>query len=257
MSTSKKLKIAFFDFTGCEGCQLTVIDTLQINPQLLDVVEFVQFREAMSEKGEDYEVAFIEGSYTRPTDESRLKAIRDQAEIVIALGACAHLGGVNALRNRQSSIEVHHMVYGRDSKAYGNQKAMPISAVIPVDYTIPGCPIDRQEFIRVIQALVQHQLPRLPDYALCAECKMQENVCLFKLGVPCLGPVTRAGCGAICPTFGIGCEGCRGLVSEPNLAWLRVGALEQGIGIERFDAAARLFLTNTLVESEGDGYGWH
>lgn len=255
MSTSTKLRIAFFDFTGCEGCQLTVIDALQTNLHLLDAVEIVQFREAISEKGEDYEVAFIEGSYTRSEDESRLKAIRDQAEIVIALGACAHLGGVNALRNRQSSVEVHQRVYGRDSKAYGNQKAMPISTIIPVEYVIPGCPIDTQEFIQVLKALVQHQVPRLPDYALCAECQLKENICLFKRGVACMGPVTRAGCGAICPSFGIGCEGCRGLVSEPNLAWLHSAAKGHGDGELHIEAAERLFLTCALMESGEDGHG--
>jgi sulfhydrogenase subunit delta len=257
MTATRKLKAAFFDFTGCEGCQLTVLDALQTDIQLLDVVEIVQFREAMSEKGEDYEVAFIEGSCTRTADASRLKGIRDQAEIVVTLGACAHLGGINAIRSRQSLAKVSRIVYGPSGKGTDSHKALPIAAIIPVDCVIPGCPIDRQEFVRALKALVQQRLPQLPDYAVCAECKLQENICLFSHGIPCLGPVTRAGCGAICPSFGAGCEGCRGLFSDPNLAWLRAAATEHGIAEERVDAAARLFLTYALMESNGDKHGQH
>lgn len=257
MTASVKLRVAFFDFTGCEGCQLTVIDTLKTNAELLDMVEIVRFREAMSEKGEDYEVAFIEGSYTRASDESRLRAIRNRAKIVVALGSCAHLGGVNTIRNTLSSTELRRIVYGRDSKTNGYQRAMPIAAIIPVEYTIPGCPIDGQEFIRALKSLAQRQPPRLPDYPLCAECKLQENACLLKRGDPCLGPVTQAGCGAICPSLGISCEGCRGLVSDPNLAWLRAAAMKHGAGETRLEVAARLFLTQALIGSEGDDYGWY
>lgn len=257
MTISKKPKIAFFDFTGCEGCQLTVIDTLQTNPQLLDIVEVVQFREAMREKGQDYDIAFIEGSYTRMADESRLKTIREQAKIVVTLGSCAHLGGVNAARNRRSSKEVHRIVYGPASKAQASHNALPILAIIPVEYIIPGCPIDRREFAQVLKALVQRQMPSLPEYPICMECKLQENVCLVKRGIPCLGPVTRAGCGAICPTFGTGCEGCRGLVSEPNLAWLQSASKKFGVTEPQAETAERLFLTNTLMEQEGKNYGQH
>ena len=221
----------------------------------LDLIEIVQFREAMSEKGEDYDVAFIEGSCTRTADESRLQMIREQAGLVVALGACAHLGGINTIRNRQSAEEVGQYVYGPSGKRAANHRALPVSAVIAVDCVIPGCPINRQEFVAALKTLAQKRLPLLPDYAVCAECKLQENVCLFRHGVPCLGPITRAGCGAICPSFGAGCEGCRGLVSDPNLAWWRMAAAEHGIDAGRAAAATRLFLTGALMESEGEQYG--
>jgi len=146
-----KPKIAFFDFTGCEGCQLTVIDSLQNHLDLLDAVEIVQFREALSEKGEDYKIAFVEGSCTRPSDEERLHRIREQAQIVVALGACAHLGGINAVRNLLPLEQTRRYVYGENAKVYESGIARPISDVIPIEAFIPGCPIDREEFIAKVK----------------------------------------------------------------------------------------------------------
>ena len=182
MSANGKPKIAFFDFTSCEGCQLTVVDSLQTHPELLGVVEIVQFREAMTEKGEDYLVAFIEGSCTRQSDEARLKEIREQAALVVALGACAHLGGVNALKSLHPLEEVRQYVYGDKADWYETYDARPIEAVIPVDFAIPGCPIDRNEFIACVKALLLGKKPPIPDYPLCVECKLKENTCLFTTG---------------------------------------------------------------------------
>lgn len=239
---SAKPKIAFFDFTSCEGCQLTVVDLLQTHLGLLDLVEIVQFREAMTEKGEDYQIAFIEGSCTRASDEARLHKIREQASLVVALGACAHLGGVNAMKNRWSIENVQQYVYGEKGRnAYESYPARPISAVIEVDAVIPGCPIDRFEFLRIVQLVLQGRAPKLPDYPLCVECKLAENACLNKLGKPCLGPITRAGCNAICTTFGDGCEGCRGFAPEANFAYMREILLEQGLSDQDIDARFTMF----------------
>jgi coenzyme F420-reducing hydrogenase gamma subunit len=211
-----KPKVAFFDFTSCEGCQLTVVDSLQTHLDLLEMVEIVQFREAMSERGDDYAVAFIEGSITRESDEARLKEIRARAAVLVALGACAHIGGVNAIKNRAPLDDVRKYVYGERAEWFATYAARPISAVVKVDAFIPGCPIDREEFIRVVNALLRGIKPPIPDYPMCVECKLKENVCLFDKGGDCLGAITRAGCGAICPTYGDGCEGCRGLIPNPN-----------------------------------------
>ena len=121
-----KPKVAFFEFTSCEGCQLTVVDSLQTNVELLDAIEIVQFREAMSEKGQDYQIAFIEGSCTRPSDEAVIKRIREQADIVVALGSCADLGGINAIRNYQDLDDVRHYVYGDKADWYETYPARPI-----------------------------------------------------------------------------------------------------------------------------------
>jgi len=253
--TVQKPKIAFFDFTGCEGCQLTALDALQDHPELLEAVEIVQFREAMSEKGEDYQIAFVEGSCSRPSDEDRLRTIRAQAQSVMALGACAHLGGVNTLRNWQALHVVRDYVYGEMGKAFETYPARPIEAVIPIDGFIPGCPIDRGEFVRTVIALLQGRQPSIPDYPLCVECKLKENICVLQLGQACLGAITRAGCGALCPTFGVGCEGCRGPVSNPNVPGLKMAFAENGLGAEALAEKARLFQSYQLMERETEADG--
>ncbi|HET7087741.1 MAG TPA: NADH:ubiquinone oxidoreductase [Anaerolineae bacterium] len=276
-------KIAFFDFTGCEGCQLTVIDSLQTHPELLDAVDIVQFREAMTDapRGEDYQIAFVEGSCARKSDEDRLTHIRQQAEIVVALGACAHLGGINAIRNRRPLDEVCDYVYGEMGDWYVIQRdggarsprlrlndqlvqvdaqARPIEAVIQVDAVVPGCPIDREEFVRVAKELIQGRRPGMPDYPVCVECKLRENVCLFHRGQArpersrriCLGPVARAGCGALCPTYGTSCEGCRGLISNPNLDAMHSVLDEAGLTAEDIMTRFTLFGTYQLAQRESE-----
>ncbi|MGF1505266.1 MAG: NADH:ubiquinone oxidoreductase [Chloroflexi bacterium] len=246
-----KPKIAFFDFTSCEGCQLTVVDSLQTNVGLLDMVEIVQFREAMTEKGTDYQIAFVEGSCTRESDEDRLRAIREQADVVVALGACAHLGGINAIRNIYSIDEVRDEVYGDKGEWYETYQPRPIDAVIAVDAVIPGCPIDRDEFIAVVTQVLQGREPRIPDHPVCIECKLNETVCMYLRGEICLGPISRAGCGAICPKYGFGCVGCRGMISNPNLESMEEVLEQYGRTLEEARAKMSMFLTyQTLEEGE-------
>ncbi|HLE53311.1 MAG TPA: hypothetical protein VI755_14695 [Anaerolineales bacterium] len=249
MSQNGKPKVAFFDFTSCEGCQLTVVDSLQDHPDLLAAVEIVQFREAMSEKGEDYLVAFIEGSCTRESDEARLKKIREQASIVVALGSCAHLGGVNSLKYLHPLDEVRRYVYGDQADWYDTYDVRPIEAVIPVDFVIPGCPIDRQEFISAVKALLLGKKPFIPDYPLCVECKLKENTCLFTRGKVCMGPVTRAGCDAICPTYGQSCEACRGFISNPNETAMRDVLTKHGLTVEGLTSMYTMFTTYQVRET--------
>lgn len=245
-----KPKVAFFEFTSCEGCQLTVIDSLQDHPELLEAVEIVNFREASSDRRHDYQIGFIEGSCTRPGDEAVIKKIREQADIVVALGACAHLGGVNSIRNRHSLPDVRAYVYGDKAGWYDTYPARPIEAVIKVDAVIPGCPIDRNEFVMAVTHLLQGRLPQIPTYPLCIECKLKENVCVYERGKVCLGPITRAGCGAICPTFGDGCEGCRGLIANPNMDAIRMVLAEHGMDEEAIRAKLTMFLTYQMMAME-------
>jgi coenzyme F420-reducing hydrogenase gamma subunit len=245
-----KPKVAFFDFTSCEGCQLTVVDSLQTHPDLLDAVEIVQFREAMTEKGEDYAIAFVEGSISRASDETRLKQIRDRAAVLVALGACAHLGGVNAIKNAQPLDDVRGYVYGDKAGWYETYPARPLSAVVKVDAFIPGCPIDREEFIEVVKCVLLGKKLPIPDYPLCVECKRKENVCLFHKGDFCLGPVTRAGCGAICPTYGDGCEGCRGLIPNPNDASMSDVLVKYGLTVDDMLARWTMFGTYQRMEAK-------
>ena len=223
------------------------------------MVDIVQFREAMTERGEDYQIAFIEGSCTRQSDADRLGSIRQQAQIVVSLGACAHIAGVNALRNRQELKANLAEVYGQGAVGAATvrpdlldvfQDARPISTIIQVDAVLPGCPIDRDEFIRATRQLLQGRLPQIPDYPLCVECKLKENVCLFHRGKTCLGPVIRAGCGAICPTYGDGCEGCRGLISNPNTGSMTTVLAEAGCTVDDLLPGYTMFGTYELMQRE-------
>lgn len=248
MTNTMKQKVAFFDFTSCEGCQLTVIDALQTYPELLEVVDIVEFREAMSEKSDSYDIAFIEGSCSRASDEERLQDIRDRAGIVVALGACAHLGGVNAIRNKQNLEDVRQYVYGGYADWFDAYEVRAIGDVIEVDTIIPGCPIDRYEFLKVVKALMQGRSPEPPDYPVCIECKLDENVCVYKRGQVCLGPITRAGCKAVCPAYGMSCDGCRGLIPFPKIDSLKQVMADHGLSPHEVDSKLTLFMTNQAMK---------
>lgn len=213
-----KPKVAFFDFTSCEGCQLSILNLEAELLELLDIIDIVEFREAKSEKSDTYDIAVIEGSFSRDKDLKRLKKIRDTAGVVIAMGACAHIGGINSLRNNQTREDVQRIVYPDNPTLYEtNKKALPISGAIKVDAFIPGCPVDVGEFIKVVKNLVLGKAPGLPTYPVCVECKMNENICVYELGKTCLGPVVRAGCNSVCTSSGGVCIGCRGLIPKPNI----------------------------------------
>lgn len=212
-----KPKIAFLEFTSCEGCQLEVLNlTGEEILDLLSAVDIVNFREARTNRSDDYDIAFVEGSISRESEIERLKKIREQAKVVVALGACASIGGVNCLKNHLPMDRALNIVYGDSAKYYDTIPTRPINAVIPVDYYIRGCPPQTSEFIKVTKALLLGKKPEIPAYPVCTECKMAGNICVFELGKTCLGPVTRAGCNAICVTSGRHCWGCRGLVDDPN-----------------------------------------
>ena len=236
-----KPKVAFFDFAGCEGCQLTVLNLEDELLGLLEHIDIVEFREAMTETSDEYDIAFIEGSITRECDIPRLKKIRETASVVVALGACAATGGINAMKNFTPSDEAKRIVYGDQADWFETAEARPIDAVIPVDYYIYGCPIDKGEFLKVTQALLLGKKPEIPNYPVCVECKLKENVCVFDLGMTCLGPVTRAGCDARCPSNGDGCEGCRGLVDDPNTNAQKDVLAERGLTVEEVLKEFRLF----------------
>lgn len=245
-----KPRVAFFDFSSCEGCQLTVVDSLQTHLDLLEAVDIVEFREAISEHSSDYLVAFVEGSITRAEDEDRLKYIREHAGVLVALGACAHIGGINAIKNLSALSDVRRYVYGDKAEWFATYAARPLSAVVKVDAFIPGCPIDREELVGVIQALLMGKKPPVPDYPMCVTCKLKENICLFERGGFCLGPITRAGCGAICPTYGVGCEGCRGPISNPNRDGMKTVLAEHGLTTEAILARMTMFGTYLMQEQK-------
>ena len=216
-----KQKVAFFDFSSCEGCQLQIADLEEEILDLIEIVDIVSFREVMKEHSDDYDIAIVEGSIMRPIDEQRLRYIRNHAKILVAFGACATIGGINKIRNQWPVSKVMKEVYG-DANVENNDffQVFPtkaINEVVPVNYYIHGCPPNRDEIKNVITSLALGKKPDIPSYPVCVECKKNENVCLFELGKFCLGPITRAGCGAICPTNGSPCDGCRGILNKPDV----------------------------------------
>jgi sulfhydrogenase subunit delta len=212
-----KPRVAIFDFACCEGCQLQIYNLEEDLLKILDAMEVVTWREAMKGHSDDYDIAIVEGSILRRSEEDRLREIRRNAKVLIALGACATIGGINNIKNFQDQVEVRRFVYGDRALDYETYKARPLKAVVPVDFEIHQCPINRKEFVRVVTAILMGKKPEIPNYPVCVECKMAENICVFEKGKSCMGPVTRAGCEACCVTEGSICWGCRGLVDEPNI----------------------------------------
>ncbi len=241
------VKVAYFDFCCCEGCQIEMTnfgDSAFL--ELLNHVEVVEFREAMTETTtEPIDIAFIEGSFSREVDRKRLESIRERAKIVIAYGACAATGGINALKNHQSDYKQD--VYGKDAAMphLESQVALGVDAAIKVDYKIHGCPMDKNEFVRVVSHLLHGKEPVIPDYPVCVECKLNETICRYECGDHCLGQVARAGCGAPCTADGIPCEACRGFVSQPNEEALEKVLIERGgLTPERAKYKSRMFTAN-------------
>ena len=245
-----KPRVAFFSFSSCEGCQLVVLTIEEQLLELVNLIDIVSFREAMSEKSEEYDIAFVEGSITTTSEIERIKKIRDTASIIIALGACATIGGINCLKNQFEMDKVKDIVYGKMADNYETIPTRPIEAVIKVDYWIQGCPIDKDEFIEVTKAILLGKKPRIPDYPVCVECQMRENVCLFEKGIVCMGPVTRAGCKAICPTYNDGCVGCRGLIDDPNMSSHKNLLSEHGLTVDEAISQYMLFGGNSKEKYE-------
>ncbi len=236
-----KPRVAFFDFASCEGCQLQVINLEEDLLQVVGAVEVVSFREAMKGHSDDYDIAFVEGSITRHSDEERLEGIRRCAKVLVALGSCAALGGINCLKNFHDQEYVKKLVYGDKALLYETYPARPLKAVVPVDFEIPGCPINRNEFAMVVKAFLLGKKPEIPNFPVCVECKMAENICVFEKGMTCMGPVTRAGCGACCVTEGSFCWGCRGLVDDPNADSQRDVLATHGLSVQDVLGKFRLY----------------
>jgi coenzyme F420-reducing hydrogenase gamma subunit len=237
-----KPTVAFFDFAGCEGDQLQVINLEEDLLQVLEMVEIVSFREAMKGHADSYDIAFVEGSITRRSDEARLKQIRQNAKILVAFGSCATLGGINMLKNFQEPESVRRFVYGDQFFQYETYPARPLKAVVAVDAEIHGCPVSRREFKAVLTSLLLGKKPDVPNHPVCVECKMAENICVFDQGMTCMGPVTRAGCEACCVTAGSFCWGCRGLVDDPNADAQREILSRNGLSLPDILKRFRLYM---------------
>jgi coenzyme F420-reducing hydrogenase gamma subunit len=211
--------VAFFDLASCEGCQLQVANLGEELLPILELINLVEFRELMSEthKGR-LDIAFVEGSVTNKEAQERLYAIRQRSELLVAYGSCATIGGVNGMANRRPLSDVQTAIDCDTADRSQGAGTRALHQLVKVDYFLHGCPIYPDEFLKVLKSALARSPYRVPDYAVCVECLINENICMYDKGVTCLGPVTRAGCNAWCINNGNVCYGCRGLVSNPNSA---------------------------------------
>ena len=238
-------RVAIFDFACCEGCQLQIVNLEEELLDLIDNVEVVEWREAMSESSREYDIVLIEGSITQPEDEQRLEIIRTRAKTLIAFGACATIGGINKLKNNFEMSDVKKCVYGK-SADMRHLETMPTKAVdeiVKVDYKIHGCPIDKNEFTYVLRCLLMGKKPEIPEWPVCVECKSKGNPCLWDYGQVCMGPVIRAGCGARCPSSGFRCFSCRGYIDNPNINAAKDVIERYGLSVEMLKSKMILFGT--------------
>jgi len=239
--------LAVWKFASCDGCQLTLLDCEDELLTLAGRVRIASFTEASSEVlPGPYDVSLVEGSITTPADEQRIRQVREQSRVVVTIGACATSGGIQALRNFGDVAEFAASVYASPEYLSTLDTSTPISAHVPVDFELRGCPIDRGQLLETLGAFLAGRKPDLPDSSVCTECKRRGLTCVMVAdGTPCLGPVTHAGCGALCPACRRGCFGCFGPVTAPNTAALlpilrTCGMTEDAVGrvFSTFNAAA-------------------
>lgn len=238
-----KPTLAVFKFASCDGCQLSILDAEDHLLAIAGAIDIVEFREATtrSEPG-PYTVGLVEGSVTTPHDELRIRQIREQCQILVTIGACATSGGIQALRNAADVEEFAAQVYPSPEYLDVLATSTPISDHVKVDYALYGCPVSTDQMVDLVTALFAGRRPHIPDHPVCLECKRRGATCvLVAPGIPCLGPVTRAGCGAICPAFGRGCYGCFGPSAQPNVSGLVAAWKAAGAGREDLIEALRAF----------------
>ncbi len=250
MAAARKPKLAVWKFSSCDGCQLTLLDCEDELLAVAGAVEIAYFPEATRhEVAGPYDLSLVEGSITTAHDAERIKAVRKQSKALVTIGACATAGGVQALRNFADVAVFTAIVYARPDYISTLATSTPISAHVPVDFELRGCPIDKRQLVEVLSAFLNGRQPVTPAHSTCVECKLKGNVCVMVAhGAPCLGPVTHAGCGALCPTFNRGCYGCFGPMESPNAKSLsaRLAVLGMdGRALRRvyrtFNAAAKPF----------------
>jgi coenzyme F420-reducing hydrogenase gamma subunit len=245
-----KPKLAVWKFASCDGCQLSLLDCEEELLAVADLVEIANFAEASRAVARGpYDLSLVEGSITTPHDAERIHQVRRASKRLVAIGACATAGGIQALRNFGSVREFAAIVYPSPEYIETLGRSTPIADHVFVDFELRGCPVDKRQLLEVIAAAVQGRKPVLPSHSVCFDCKRAGLVCVtVAAGTPCLGPVTHTGCGALCPAWGRGCYGCFGPKPLPNTAglaryWLRHGGRPDEVvrAFRTFNASAEAF----------------
>ncbi len=231
MPKGRRAKLAVWKFASCDGCQLSLLDCEDELLAVAEALEIANFAEASraTVKG-PYDLSLVEGSITTPKDAERIRTVRRQSRFLVTIGACATAGGIQALRNFQDVRDFVNVVYAEPRYIETLATSTPIADHVPVDFELRGCPINKRQLLEVIGAFLAGRRPDIPRHSVCMECKARGNVCVMVAhGTPCLGPVTQAGCGAICPAYDRGCYGCFGPMESPNTGslndeWRSLGA---------------------------------
>ncbi|MCS7228793.1 MAG: oxidoreductase [Candidatus Kryptonium sp.] len=245
---TKKPKLAVWKFASCDGCQLSLLDCEDELLEVVGAVEIAYFLEASKATiAGPYDISLVEGSITTPHDAERIHKIRKVSKYLITIGACATAGGIQALRNFKDVKEFISVVYANPSYIETLNKSTPIADHVFVDFELRGCPINKYQLIEVISAFLNNRKPNIPTYSVCMECKRKGNVCVMvSSGIPCLGPVVQAGCGAICPSYNRGCYGCFGPKETPNVFALTEHFI--GLGLKSTDIVRILRNFNSYAE---------
>lgn len=247
----KKLRVGIFGMTSCYGCQLQILNLEENVLPLLNYLDITYWRLAQEEPSDptNLDIAIIEGSISNKEEEEEVLHIRKNAKMVIAIGACATLGGVQGLRNVMDNDKVKSAAY--KNLAYVREiKVKAIDEVIPVDFKLRGCPIDKDEFAQAVYSLVAGRLPNIWNMPVCNECKIKGNICFFEREKPsvCLGPITEAGCGARCPSNGRPCDGCRGWTNDPHIVQQVKEMRDRGMKLNDIAMMIRRYSGGTSVQ---------
>ncbi len=247
-------KLAVYKFASCDGCQLSLLDAEDELLSVAEVVHIANFPEASREVlPGPYDITLVEGSITTPHDAERIRMVREQSAILVTIGACATAGGIQALRNWADVDEYTRYVYAAPEYISTLQTSTPVADHVSVDFELRGCPISKHQLLDVIDALLRGRRPNTPAYSVCVECKRLGNPCVMVAsGTPCLGPLTQAGCGALCPAFDRGCYGCFGPMESANVEsladwWRGMGIADQEIAdsLRTFNAWAEPFRSHS------------
>jgi sulfhydrogenase subunit delta len=225
-----KPRLGVFKFASCDGCQLSLLDCEDELLAVADAVEIAYFLEATRRALEgEFDVAIVEGSVSTPDQLEEIQDVRKRSKFLITIGACATAGGIQALRNFADSESYRHTVYAQPEYVATLATSTPIGDHVAVDFELRGCPINKIQLLEVISAFLCGRRPVIPNQAVCVECKQSGTVCVMVAqGTPCLGPITQAGCGALCPGFNRGCYGCYGPAAAANVPALASGLHAQG-----------------------------
>jgi len=262
MGEPSRQTLAVWKFASCDGCQLSLLDCEDELLLLAERVQIAQFLEASSASVDGpYDISIVEGSITTAHDAQRIREVRASSRVLITIGACATAGGIQALRNFADVEDFTSLVYASPDFISTLATSTPISAHVPVDFELNGCPVNKQQLLEVIAAHLQGRRPHVRSHSVCIECKRRGNVCVMVAhGTPCLGPVTHAGCGALCPSYDRGCYGCYGPMEAPNTAALSAQMSALGSGeldllrvYRTFTPAAEPFRAESEAHGAKDG----